>query len=184
MSDGWQPGGLDGVLRRTLAVNRDGRGSFAELWRDGWRAGLPDVPRGVAIHQANLSRSAPRVLRGLHMHRRQAEIWIVVDGHPLIALVDARPVLARTGTARVEMIEATAGDVLYVPEGVAHGFYARDPITLLYFVTNEYDGTDELGFAWDDATVGVPWPDPAPILSPRDATAPSFQELVARLRIR
>ena len=29
---------------------------------------------------------------------------------------------------------------------------------LIYLVTNEYDGSDELGFAWDDPAVGVPWP--------------------------
>ena len=25
-------------------------------------------------------------------------------------------------------------------------------------MTNEYDGSDELGFAWDDPAVAVPWP--------------------------
>jgi dTDP-4-dehydrorhamnose 3,5-epimerase-like enzyme len=55
-------------------------------------------------------------------------------------------------------------------------------------VTNEYDGSDELGFAWDDPAVGVPWPavsatsDGRPIVSPRDASNPSLAELVARLR--
>ena len=37
-----------------------------------------------------------------------------------------------------------------IPAGVAHGFLALEPLELLYLVTNEYDGTDELGFAWDD----------------------------------
>jgi dTDP-4-dehydrorhamnose 3,5-epimerase len=59
---------------------------------------------------------------------------------------------------------------------------------MLYLVTNEYDGADELGFAWDDPAVGVPWPavaatpDGRPILSDRDRTNPSLAELVARLR--
>ena len=43
-----------------------------------------------------------------------------------------------------------------IPTGVAHGFLALEPLELLYLVTNEYDGTDELGFAWDDPTAGVP----------------------------
>ena len=55
-------------------------------------------------------------------------------------------------------------------------------------MTNEYDGTDELGFAWDDPTAAVAWPplpatpDGRPILSDRDRTNPSLAELVARLR--
>jgi dTDP-4-dehydrorhamnose 3,5-epimerase len=59
---------------------------------------------------------------------------------------------------------------------------------MLYLVTNEYDGADELGFAWDDPAVGVPWPpvsgtsDGRPILSERDQSNPPLAELVARLR--
>jgi dTDP-4-dehydrorhamnose 3,5-epimerase-like enzyme len=55
-------------------------------------------------------------------------------------------------------------------------------------VTAEYDGTDELGFAWDDPAVAVPWPavaataDGRPIVSDRDQSNPSLAELVARLR--
>ena len=37
-----------------------------------------------------------------------------------------------------------------IPIGVAHGFLALEPLQLIYLVTNEYDGSDELGFAWDD----------------------------------
>jgi dTDP-4-dehydrorhamnose 3,5-epimerase len=74
-----------------------------------------------------------------------------------------------------------------IPAGVAHGFLALEPLDLLYLVTNEYDGSDELGFAWDDPAVGVPWPtvpgtpDGRPILSERDQSNPSLAELVARL---
>ena len=53
---------------------------------------------------------------------------------------------------------AGADDWVVIPTGVAHGFLALEPLELLYLVTNEYDGSDELGFAWDDPAVGVPWP--------------------------
>jgi dTDP-4-dehydrorhamnose 3,5-epimerase len=134
------------------------------------------------MRQANLSRSDARVLRGLHLHRHQADLWVIAEGHAFVALVDVRPLLAGTGGPRVEALDASPGDTLYLPAGVAHGFYARDPITLVYLVTNEYDGTDELGFAWDDPQAAVPWPDREPILSGRDASAPSLAELIERLR--
>jgi dTDP-4-dehydrorhamnose 3,5-epimerase len=134
------------------------------------------------MRQANLSRSDARVLRGLHVHRRQADLWVIVDGHPFVALVDVRPVLTGARPPAVETLDAGPGDTLYLPAGVAHGFYARDPITLVYLVTNVYDGTDELGFAWDDPDAAVPWPDRAPILSGRDTSAPPLRELVDRLR--
>ena len=53
-----------------------------------------------------------------------------------------------------------------IPTGVAHGFLALEPLELLYLVTNEYDGSDELGFAWDDPLAGVPWP-PVPATAGR-----------------
>ena len=93
----------------------------------------------------------------------------------------------RSGRAIVETRELVADDWVMIPPGVAHGFLALEPLELLYLVTNEYDGSDELGFAWDDPAVSVPWPvlqvtpDGRPILSKRDQTNPSLAELVRRL---
>ena len=176
---GWREGRLPGVLLRRMAIHPDERGAFGELWRAGWTD-----PLGDPMVQANLSRSRQGVLRGLHFHQRQADLWIVAEGHPLVALVDLRAAVAGTGPPVVDMIETQPGDTLYLPAGVAHGFHATDEMTLIYLVSNSYDGTDELGFRWDDPDAGVPWPDPAPVLSDRDATAPSLAELLARLRDR
>jgi dTDP-4-dehydrorhamnose 3,5-epimerase len=165
-----------------VTFHPDGRGAFGELWRHDWTVGLPAPGVQPDMRQANLSRSDPRVLRGLHLHRHQADLWVIVDGHPFVALVDTRPATTGTGSPLVATFDAVSGDTLYLPAGVAHGFYARDPITLVYFVTNAYDGTDELGFAWDDPDAGVRWPDPEPILSGRDASAPPLRELIGRLR--
>jgi dTDP-4-dehydrorhamnose 3,5-epimerase len=138
--------------------------------------------------QANLSSSATGVLRGLHYHRRQLDYWTVTAGRALVALVDVRPLVEASGPrAIVETRELAADDWVVIPAGVAHGFLALEPLELLYLVTNEYDGSDELGFAWDDPAVGVPWPtvagtpDGRPILSDRDRSNPSLADLVARL---
>jgi dTDP-4-dehydrorhamnose 3,5-epimerase len=195
MSDLTRPAsGLPGVRYGAIARIGDGRGAFREVWRvstfpppTSAEAGAPDgsEPRFV---QANLSSSAAGVLRGLHYHRRQLDDWIVASGRAFVALVDVRPVTAGTGPAVVETRELAADDWVVIPAGVAHGFLALDPLELLYLVTNEYDGSDELGFAWDDPAVGVPWPavqstsDGRPILSDRDRSNPSLAELVARLR--
>ena len=58
----------------------------------------------------------------------------------------------------------------------------------MYLVTNAYDGTDELGFAWDDPAVEVAWPTlhgtpgGRPVTSTRDAANPPLRDLVVRLR--
>jgi dTDP-4-dehydrorhamnose 3,5-epimerase len=179
---GWTALGPPGAWRRSVTFHPDGRGTFAELWRDEWTSGLAAIGVQPDMRQANLSRSDAGVLRGLHLHRRQADLWIIVEGHPFVALVDVRPVLAGTGGSVVVTVDAAPGDALYLPAGVAHGFSARDPLTLVYLVTNTYDGSDELGFAWDDPDVAVPWPDRQPIVSERDSGAPSLRTLVERLR--
>jgi dTDP-4-dehydrorhamnose 3,5-epimerase len=139
--------------------------------------------------QANQSTSAAGVLRGLHLHRRQVDYWVVAAGRAFVAVVDVRPVLADpAGAVTVETRELWADEWVVIPEGVAHGFLAIEPLELLYLVTNWYDGSDELGFAWDDPAVGVPWPDVPeaaggrPIVSDRDARNPPLSQLIADIR--
>ena len=189
------PSALAGVRYGAVARHADSRGAFRELWRASAFGRLDPAetgaPEGVepAFVQANLSSSAPGVLRGLHYHRRQLDYWTVASGRALVALVDVRPLLDGSGPrALVETRELAADEWVIIPVGVAHGFLALEPLELLYLVTNEYDGSDELGFAWDDPAVNVPWPalsmtpDGRPVLSDRDRSNPPLAELVERLR--
>jgi dTDP-4-dehydrorhamnose 3,5-epimerase len=184
------PSDLPGVRWGTIARHRDARGSFRELWR---ASGSVDLdPRwtgadGAQFVQANLSTSAVGVLRGLHYHRRQLDRWIVASGRALVALVDVRPAVAGIGPAVVETRELVGDGTVTIPTGVAHGFLALEALELIYLVTNEYDGSDELGFGWDDPAVKVPWPacptaDGRPILSERDQANPTLADLLERLR--
>jgi dTDP-4-dehydrorhamnose 3,5-epimerase len=185
---------LPGVRYGAIARHADSRGAFRELWRASTFPSLGAAETGSPsggeprFVQANLSTSAQGVLRGLHCHRRQLDYWVVASGRALVALVDVRPVVERRGPVEVETRPLVADDWVVIPTGVAHGFLALEPLDLVYLVTNEFDGSDELGFAWDDPSVGVPWPavpgtpDGRPILSDRDRSNPPLAELVERLR--
>jgi dTDP-4-dehydrorhamnose 3,5-epimerase len=185
---------MPGVRFGTVVRHGDARGSFREIWRAGDLGPIDPALAGAPAHatpefvQANLSSSAAGVLRGLHLHRRQLDRWLVVSGRAFVALVDVRPMLAGGPAPEVVTHELGPDDWVEIPAGVAHGFLALEPLELLYFVTNTYDGTDELGFAWDDPIAAVPWPPhpgtPAgrPILSERDESNPPLRDLVERLR--
>lgn len=183
---------IPGAAWGSVTRHGDLRGSFRELWRASAFGALDPVLAGraePAFTQANLSTSAPGVLRGLHLHRRQLDHWVVTAGRAFVALVDVRPLVTGTGgRPLVDVREAPCDTTVTIPAGVAHGFLALEPLELVYLVTNEFDGTDELGFAWDDPLAAVPWPavagmpDGRPIVSGRDASNPSLAELVARLR--
>jgi dTDP-4-dehydrorhamnose 3,5-epimerase len=194
------PSRLDGVRLGRLQRHVDERGAFRELWRastfgelsprhTGAGAGpTAEAAGGPRFVQANLSTSRPGVLRGLHYHRRQLDYWVVASGRAFVALVDVRPLLdGSSPRAVVETHDLHVDDWVVIPVGVAHGFLALEGLELLYLVTNEYDGSDELGFAWDDPAVGVPWPrlamtaDGRPILSDRDRANPTLADLVASL---
>ena len=189
-----RPSSIEGVRFGAVPRHADARGSFRELWRASAFPTLTAAETGAAegleprFVQANLSTSAVGVLRGLHYHRRQLDYWVVASGRALVALIDVRPVLAAGDRPIVETHELPTDDWVIIPAGVAHGFLALEPLDMLYLVTNEFDGADELGFAWDDPAVGVPWPaiegtpDGRPILSDRDKSNPPLAELVASLR--
>lgn len=188
-----EPSPIPGVRWSALVRHSDERGSFRELWRardfDALDVSLAGTAGGdrPAFVQSNLSVSRQGVLRGLHFHRRQLDHWIVASGAAFVALVDVRPMLAGAAAPIVDARLAAADTAVSIPIGVAHGFLAMEHLELVYFVTNEYDGADEHGFAWDDPVAGVPWPrvpgtlDGLPILSGRDQQNPALVDLVARI---
>jgi dTDP-4-dehydrorhamnose 3,5-epimerase len=51
----------------------------------------------------------------------------------------------------------------------------------VYLVSNEYDGSDELGFAWDDPDAAIPWPNAPAIMSERDRSNPPLRDVIAGL---
>jgi dTDP-4-dehydrorhamnose 3,5-epimerase len=183
MPEGWEATTIPGVQRRSLARHADERGAFTELWRASWTDGLE-----ARFVQANLSQSAPGVLRGMHFHDRQADLWIVLSGRAFVALTDLRGLIAEHGgeaaEASSETLALPAGSALFIPRGVAHGFLALEELTLAYLVSAEYDGTDEHGFSWDDPAAQIAWPGVSPVLSDRDRSNPRLDEAVAAARQR
>ena len=186
------PSAILGVRFGAVVRHADERGSFRELWRASGPGGEGQPasvePRWPFV-QANLSTSAAGVLRGLHLHQRQLDYWVVASGTAFVALVDVRLLLeGRVEPPTIETRELAPDDWVVIPPGVAHGFLALEPLELMYLVTNWYDGSDELGFAWDDPTLGIPWPPLAavpggrPILSDRDAANLTLAELVTQIR--
>ena len=163
--------GIDGVLLVPLEEHPDDRGRFAELFRQSL---LPDRSPMV---QVNLSRSRPGVLRGLHFHREQADFWVLLSGRQFVALYDLRGD-SRTSGRKLELAMDRDKGMrgLYVPPGVAHGFYAETDVELLYLVDRYFTGEDEHGIAWNDPDVGIEWPSKDPILSDRDRSNPPLSE--------
>jgi dTDP-4-dehydrorhamnose 3,5-epimerase len=164
--------GIEGTWLVGLTRHPDDRGFVAEMFRRSWVPGMSE------ILQANLSRSQANVLRGLHFHRRQADYWTVLSGTALVGLYDLRKG-SPTERKKAEVeLTAEALRCLYIPRGVAHGFYTADGILLQYLVDRYHTGDDEFGVAWDDPDLGIAWPAAEPILSERDRSNPPLAQVL------
>ena len=163
--------GIEGVHVAVLQVHEDPRGWVAEHYRRSW------IPGARTALQANLSRSAPNVLRGLHFHRRQADYWTVLEGEAFIGLYDLRRGSPTEGRSAGFPIASDAFRTLSIPPGVAHGFYTGSGLLLQYLVDEYYTGDDEFGVAWDDPALAVAWPCTDPVLSERDRANPTLARL-------
>jgi dTDP-4-dehydrorhamnose 3,5-epimerase len=163
---------IHGVVLVPVTPHPDLRGFFAETYRRDWIPGMEEMVQG------NVSRSRPNVLRGLHYHRRQADYWTVLEGVAFVGLFDLRRGSPTEGSKAEVELSAEALRCLYIPKGVAHGFYTADGIVLQYLVDRYYSGDDEFGVAWDDPSLGIDWPTTQPILSDRDRSNPSLAEVM------
>ena len=165
---------ISGLQLVRLQGYGDDRGRFMETFRKEW---FPQ--RSWDRVQINRSDSKKGVLRGLHYHHQQIDYWYVIEGVLLAAVVDIRPNSATyLNTITIEMGgENNIG--LFIPSGVAHGFYAITDVTLTYVIDNYFDGgRDEYGVAWNDPQIGMDWGAVDPILSDRDRNNPMLRDIV------
>jgi len=156
----------------------DDRGYFFESYRRSW---LPEMREMV---QGNCSFSKKGVLRGLHYHRKQADFWAVPSGLVRAALYDFRADSPSRGVAMTLELGGKDPMGLYIPKGVAHGFYALEESFMTYLVDEYYDNSDELGILWNDPALGLDWGAKDPILSDRDLQNPLMADIPAELRPR
>ncbi len=159
---------LPGVLVIEPRIFRDVRGYFLETWSHARyaEAGIPD-----AFVQDNLSHSAPRVLRGLHLQApsAQAKLVSVLAGAIFDVAVDVRVGAPTFGQWVGLDLSADDHRQLYLPQGFAHGFVVTaGPAVVTYKVNVPYAPADELTIAWDDPDLAITWPVASPILSGKD----------------
>jgi dTDP-4-dehydrorhamnose 3,5-epimerase len=117
------------------------------------------------------------VLRGLHFQLPPAEHEKIVYcpfGRVLDAVVDLRKNSATYGEYALIELSGEKGNMLYIPKGMAHGFYTcSDQAIMMYKVTSMYSPEEDSGILWNSA--GIPWPNENPILSNRDKNLKPFK---------
>ena len=161
----------------------DNRGWFAEVFNQSTfaAAGLP-----TQFVQDNQSFSVKGVLRGLHyqLGKPQGKLVRVLSGHIWDVAVDLRRNSPDFGKwAGFHLKTQSIADelqLLWIPEGFAHGFLVlSDTAEVLYKTTNLYYPAGERSILWNDPTLNIAWPLDAlngtpPSVSPKDAVGALF----------
>lgn len=154
-------------------VIEDERGYFLERYNK-----REFVSAGIAseLLQENLSYSSRDVIRGLHYQLNpvaQAKLVGAVFGEVFDVAVDIRVGSPTYGKWVGRRLSSTKQDMLYVPEGFAHGFCVTSDIAVVvYHVNSEYSRLMERGIRWNDPDIGIEWPIHTPVVSDKDSTLP------------
>jgi dTDP-4-dehydrorhamnose 3,5-epimerase len=161
------------VLLIEPVTRGDARGWFLEAWRQKEYA---EIGISGPFVQDNVSRSAHGVLRGLHFQEPhgQGKLVQVLEGAVWDVALDVRrgsPTFGRW--VALELRADQQQRQIWIPPGFAHGFCVTSETALiLYKCTEPYAPDAERVIAWNDPSLGIPWPIRNPTLSARDAAAP------------
>jgi len=168
---------MPGVVKFTPQAWRDDRGGFLETFRK-------DVYAAAGIDhefvQDNRSLSVRNVLRGLHYQvtRPQGHLVTLTSGRIFDVGVDLRPRSPAFGKWVAIELTADPPVQLYLPPGVAHGFFVlSETAKIWYKCTDYYQAGDEGGLLWNDPDIGIPWPTDNPVIADRDAHLPRLRDI-------
>ena len=139
----------------------DRRGYFSEVYK---RSAFEDEGLHIDWLQDNESFSAQTgTVRGLHCQVPpvpQDKLVRVVKGAIFDVAVDLRRGSPSFGRWVGCELTAEQGNQLLVPVGFAHGFMTLTEDTqVLYKVSGRYSAEDERAIVWNDADIGIAWPD-------------------------
>jgi dTDP-4-dehydrorhamnose 3,5-epimerase len=170
---------FDGAYLIEAEPFEDGRGLFARVFcqRD-----FREIGHTKSIVQVNHSVTLEKGgIRGMHFqYRPKAEIKIVkcLSGSVFDVVVDLRKWSSTFGKWHGEVLSSDNMKMMYIPEGLAHGFQTlEENAELLYLHTEFYDPRYEGGITFDDPDLDIDWPLPPSTISAKDRNLPRLSQL-------
>jgi len=161
------------VIHTKMIIDR--RGSFVKTFHKNVFSGLG---LETSFSEEFYSVSKRGVLRGLHFQvppQECVKLVYCVEGCVFDAVVDLRKNSRTYGKYEVFELDAEKANMLYIPPGLAHGFYVlSEQAIMVYKVSTVYSPEHDTGILWN--SVGIPWPDNTPIISERDNRFIEFKQ--------
>lgn len=173
-----EPTDLKEVLILTPKLFKDDRGCFFEVYSE---KALKEVGIDFTLKQENyIVNEKKGVIRGLHFQNdphSQAKIVRCINGEVDDVAVDMRK--GSPTYLKWVMVRLTAENKkqLYLPKGFAHGVISRTDYSEVQYVVDEtYAPESDRNIRYDSPEIGVDWQEDSVVLSPKDETAPAFQD--------
>ncbi|MCH7415784.1 dTDP-4-dehydrorhamnose 3,5-epimerase [Belliella sp. R4-6] len=167
---------INGLFEIQPNVFEDSRGYFFESFR---ADALSSHGINVEWVQENQSFSSVETVRGLHFQKApyaQTKLVRVTQGRVLDVAVDLRKDSATYGQSYSVVLDAKKHNMLFIPEGFAHGFSVLETATFVYKCSNYYNKENEGGILWNDPELAIDWQVQNPILSEKDTLWPTLKE--------
>jgi dTDP-4-dehydrorhamnose 3,5-epimerase len=171
------PTNIIGVFEVQPEPMQDERGFFARTWCQ-----KEFSAKGLAsgLVQCSISYNTKKgTLRGMHYQMAPFEETKLVRctrGAICDVVLDLRlksPTYKQWITA---VLTAESRNMIYVPNGCAHGFLTlQDDTEVFYQMSEVFDTASARGVRWNDPAFGISWPDKVEVISERDRTYPDFQ---------
>ncbi|HMF04613.1 MAG TPA: dTDP-4-dehydrorhamnose 3,5-epimerase family protein [Acidimicrobiia bacterium] len=172
---------IQGCAHTPLERSDDDRGRFVKVYQ---RSVADAMGYRDMVAEFYYSCSSRGVIRGLHFQSppyHHAKIVVCVVGSMFDVVVDLRVGSPTYAEHVTYSLDGAAPSVVHVPAGCAHGFQALADDTLVgYLVSTEHELSHDSGIRWDSA--GVEWPLPGPVVSARDRSLPTLNDLVSPFR--
>ena len=164
-----QETGFEGLLILQPKIFQDNRGAFHESWNS---TTFKNIGLDIPFLQDNQSISQKNVLRGLHFQHppfAQGKLVRVTRGKALDVVVDLRSDSKTFGKHfKIELTE-TKANMLWIPQGFAHGFIALENQTVFQYKCDAlYNPKAEDCLKWDDESLNINWGVENPIVSEKD----------------
>lgn len=158
-------------------LKTDERGFFARSWcrQEFKQAGL-----NPNLAQCNISSNPHKgTLRGMHYQTApfaEAKLVRCTRGSVYDVVIDLREDSPTFKEWIGVTLTAADHNMMYVPEGCAHGFLTlEDDCEVFYQISEFYDAESARGARWDDPAFRVKWPAQPQLMSDRDRTYPDFR---------
>lgn len=177
----FRPLRVEGAIEVTPRQFPDSRGMFAEGFRADKLA--EHIGFELVVRQTNISVSSAGAVRGIHyasLPPSQAKYVTALSGVFLDFIVDIRvgsPTFGQWDVVRLDTVDRRA---VYLSEGLGHALACLEDGTAMYLCSEVYNPAGEKGVTPLDPTINLGLPaDFAPIVSEKDAAAPTLDEALA-----